>query len=114
MISAGTMTLVVLSDGFAAATTGSEVAMAGFSISGNGRRRTAEAAARVDGGVGAAAARVDAGVDDNGQATGATTPHFPTKNNLNNDTSVILIHCLLCFCMQSCSQIRCRSVFNLQ
>jgi hypothetical protein len=114
MISAGTMTLAVLSDGFAAATTGSEVAMAGFSISGSGRRRTAEAAARVDGGVSAAAARVDAGVDDNGQATGATMPHFPTKNNLNNDTSMIPIHCLLCFCMQSCSQIRCRSVFNLQ
>jgi hypothetical protein len=79
MISAGTMTLAVLSDGFFAATTGSEVAMAGFSISGSGRRRTAKAAARVDGGVGAAAAHVDAGVDDNGQATGATTPHLPTK-----------------------------------
>jgi hypothetical protein len=39
MILAGTMTLAVLSDGFAAATTGSEVAMAGFSISGSGRRR---------------------------------------------------------------------------
>jgi hypothetical protein len=104
MISAGTMTLAVLSDGFAAATTGSEVAMAVFSISGSVRRRTAEATTRVDGRVGTGAARVDAGVDDNGQATGATTPHLPTKNNLNNDTSMIPIHCLLCFCMQSSSQ----------
>ncbi len=99
MISMGTMMLAVLSDGFTAATTGSEVTMAGFGISGSGRRRTAEAAARVDGGVSAVAAHVDAGVDDNGQATGATSPHIPTKNNLNNDTSIIPIHCLLCFCM---------------
>jgi hypothetical protein len=46
MISAGIMALAVLSDGFAAAMTGSEVTMAGSSVSGSGRRSTGAAGAR--------------------------------------------------------------------
>jgi hypothetical protein len=57
MISAGIMALAVLSDGFAAATTGSEVTMAGSSVSGSGRRSTGAAGARVNGGGGCACGR---------------------------------------------------------